>query len=901
MADIQDYKNIDLEISTEGDGYSIKVRSHQGADNAPFPSPLEDDEIKEFLSKVRKARLRAREINIPNGQEELEEKDFKEFGQSLFDKVFTGKARDLLMGSLPRARNENVRLKLTFQDKASKLATLPWEYLWNPITDNFFCINRSTSLVRYLGIPRPLDPLEVEEQVKILIVTANPRGDLDVDSEIDSIKKALKPLEKQGRILCEILKEVNWQNFRRELVKGYHIFHFIGHGNLDSETEEGALWLKDGPANQRDLGNLLSNAPNSRLVILNNCNDALGSESDVFSGVAQQIIKANVPAVVAMQFAITDNAAIKFADEFYYTLADSGNVENALVMARVTLAETRSIDEGIGIAEWGTPVLFLRSNNTTIFTVPEPLPPESNGDENTLKFANRTNEIKKLTNTFKFAEHTNEQVTFIDSNSNEQKIPIKDNSDAVANYLLFVSGPPHIGKSFLIEKLLTELKNDNAQPKMEIKKEQATENDARAVWYGFFPNSIKHLGLANKNAWKNVSNVISNKPTLCILDNAELLDEEEVLKLRQFLDKVIFQGKNSKPNLGFLVVSRHAKQQDSWKSQPEQGKKGKKDKIALTPFKTMELTPFEKIDDVEDMLKKNELDDKLENGLLLSKYLYSISEGLPALLKCCIDWYKNENNQPWQIAGLEESNVFGDYVEQHILSNKNLYPKPEFDDPVKNTHATQLIKDILLELIPFRLLHRAWFDEALRQVEHKYSYYKDRLNKLSWNENQLFEAIKNSYLIKQTDNEESFTIHKPIRRILFRYHFTQEEQLEAHTKAANCYEKVFPQLQNRLGIGFVIEIESFWHNIERFRLSQENPTWDGILDEKSLFEFLGEWKEKIIEKYKASYEAEGKNENNITSSLRANIENKNDSEIMQSLNALSNSLGSKIISEIHSS
>ena len=371
---MSEHKNIELEISSEGSGYLLKVRSQQGEARAQFNSPFEDKKIKAFLDKVRKARLSTRERRKTTGQEKLKEEDFEKFGKRLFKKVFKEGARDLLMRSLPDNRDEKVRLRMNFQEKASKLAGLPWEYLWNPTEDDFFCIFKSTSLVRYLEIPKSRPPLEVKDQLRILVAIANPHGDLDVSTEVNSIQQALEPLKERGSIFYETLKKTAWSNLKEELDKGnYHILHFVGHGTFDAKKEEGSLLLEDGPVKHKDLRRFIGNISSLRLAILNSCNGAKSSESNLFWGLAQQLVMANIPAIIAMQFAITDKAAIKFSHEFYKIFIHHRNIEHAFIMARVALAETKSGDEEIEIAEWGTPVLFLRSDSTNIFGSLSPL------------------------------------------------------------------------------------------------------------------------------------------------------------------------------------------------------------------------------------------------------------------------------------------------------------------------------------------------------------------------------------------------------------------------------------------------------------------------------------------------------------------------------------------------
>jgi hypothetical protein len=65
--------------------------------------------------------------------------------------------------------------------------------------------------------------------------------------------------------------------------------------------------------------------------------------------------------MIAMQFEITDQAAIAFASGFYAALADGYPVDAALAQARKAIHAA-----GHGL-EWGTPVLYLRSRDGVVF------------------------------------------------------------------------------------------------------------------------------------------------------------------------------------------------------------------------------------------------------------------------------------------------------------------------------------------------------------------------------------------------------------------------------------------------------------------------------------------------------------------------------------------------------
>src|SRR5204862_3225194 len=70
----------------------------------------------------------------------------------------------------------------------------------------------------------------------------------------------------------------------------------------------------------------------------------------------------DIPAVVAMQFEISDAAAIVFASGFYQSIASGAPVDASLAAARLLILAERSDD-----IEWGTPVLFMRVPDGRIF------------------------------------------------------------------------------------------------------------------------------------------------------------------------------------------------------------------------------------------------------------------------------------------------------------------------------------------------------------------------------------------------------------------------------------------------------------------------------------------------------------------------------------------------------
>jgi hypothetical protein len=190
---------------------------------------------------------------------------------------------------------------------------------------------------------------------------------LDVAAEWDRLNSSLHDLIDRGLVSLTKLPDATLASLQRPLrLSQYNIFHFIGHGGFDEQSQDGALVLEDAKGrghlvSGQDLGIMVSGHRALRLVILNACEGARSSTSDPFAGVAQALIQQAIPAVIAMQFEITDDAAITFAHEFYGALADGYPVD-------ATLAESRRAIFAQGNEfEWATPVLYMRSPNGQLF------------------------------------------------------------------------------------------------------------------------------------------------------------------------------------------------------------------------------------------------------------------------------------------------------------------------------------------------------------------------------------------------------------------------------------------------------------------------------------------------------------------------------------------------------
>jgi hypothetical protein len=363
------YVDFDLEITEESTprSYSVAARSPEGETQGRMRFPFDEWELRDKLKDVENALLRSagkrRRIGAP------EEQAVQSFGRALFEALLAGEVGAHYRMSLREARRQNKGLRLKLHVRPPELSALPWEFVYDPQHD-YLCLSSMTPLVRYPDVPQPIERLTVTPPLRILGMVASPRGlpQLDVGHEKRLMEEAIKDLRSQGVVELTWLEGQSWRDLQRAMRYGpWHVFHFIGHGGFDPETEEGATALADEQGRKHLLGatalaRLLDDHYSLRLVFLNSCEGARGSPRDAFSSVAANLIRCGIPAVVAMQYEITDRAAIEFSRDFYEAVADGLPVDAAVAEARTAISMANDL-------EWGTPVLYMRSSEGQIFDI----------------------------------------------------------------------------------------------------------------------------------------------------------------------------------------------------------------------------------------------------------------------------------------------------------------------------------------------------------------------------------------------------------------------------------------------------------------------------------------------------------------------------------------------------
>ncbi len=301
------------------------------------------------------------------------EADAEELGGALAGALLAGEVGSAYDRARTAAYDRERGLRLTLSLAAAPaLLSVPWELMYR--RPRFLANQRRTPFVRHLDVPVGAEPPAIVGPVRVLGVIASPDDctPLDVAAERHRVEQAVAPVVEAGRAVLDWLDPATPRRLREALRDGtYHVLHFVGHSDF-TDAGQGVLYLEDGSGghallDDTALANLLADQSTLRLVVLNSCEGARTTLTDPFAGVATTLVQLGVPAVVAMQFEISDAAAILFAEELYTNLIGRQSpIDVAVAEAR------KAIFIEQGTIEWATPVLFMADPDAELFRFAEP-------------------------------------------------------------------------------------------------------------------------------------------------------------------------------------------------------------------------------------------------------------------------------------------------------------------------------------------------------------------------------------------------------------------------------------------------------------------------------------------------------------------------------------------------
>lgn len=362
------YPDFSITIYKQGENYKVRVTS------SPF-GPLSEVSTDSFdlnfcLESIGEG-FRSPSLSSSVNNSKNNELKPLQIGKNLYDSFFIKQVHEEFQKSISRAKeNCEGRLRIFLNlTEAPELVNLPWEYLNR---DGFFySLNKKFPIIRTLNTQQIQKKILVDSSLNVLVVVSMPKdvSQLNSSKEVELINKSFSDLKKYNKVKIDLLENATFDSLQDKLRdKVYHVIHYIGHSDFDEKSANSYISLENESGINKNIKSnllkfLLSNESSIRLVILNSCEGSKASEVNPFSGTAQVLLKAGIPAVIAMQYKISDTAAIKFSKIFYDALVDGYSVDSAITEARVSLCNLNKK------SEWGTPTLYMGAQNSVLFEV----------------------------------------------------------------------------------------------------------------------------------------------------------------------------------------------------------------------------------------------------------------------------------------------------------------------------------------------------------------------------------------------------------------------------------------------------------------------------------------------------------------------------------------------------
>ena len=277
--------------------------------------------------------------------------DLDEVGRSLWRAVFSADGANLA-AALPRINPQTGGRRITFNLTAAPgLAQHSWECLQRPGRPPMGIDVKST-IIRLIDHDEydPADLKVPQPPLRLLIVAADSeqRDDFDFATEVARLG------DTANIDIPDPLVDATFETLFKALRdQRPHILHFIGHGSARGIELAGSgsrTELLDASALATLVGN---NLQTLRLVFLNSCRGAEETNQSSFTSAASQMIELGLPAAVAMQYPISNEAAIELSEIFYSYVAMGDEIDAAITQARSYL-------HGRGHPEWVAPALYTR-------------------------------------------------------------------------------------------------------------------------------------------------------------------------------------------------------------------------------------------------------------------------------------------------------------------------------------------------------------------------------------------------------------------------------------------------------------------------------------------------------------------------------------------------------------
>ena len=428
----------------------------------------------------------------------------------------------------------------------------------------------------------------------------------------------------------------------------------------------------------------------------------------------------------------------------------------------------------------------------------------------TLKSSSHVKPLDYVPSRPRSTKHNYGSSSFIDRQAELDMLTQALSDDSGPHFWLVVA-PPRLGKTWFLSQLSTEIEAKPSRwvPNKVDLREQPPDVRVDAGTLLAYLLRLEPPVKIEAETLRGIAHTISRngRSYLCMLDSAELLGEETAETLRWCFSRLyalIETEGNVHGRIALVVASR-------WDDEKWRG-------VFPAPrFTTLSLTEFT-IDAVQDALRPlasqighTPSSSELRQNAVL---VHRLTEGLPALLGPSL---KRISAAEWPgMERLEGQEIFEDlaepYIRESLLVQDSLFERSE----ARATEEVRALEQAFRILARYRLFTQS----HLRYHLESDPGFKSVIDYAKWSQEDLWNAISGASLLKRPLGEPWQEINAAIRRLLYRYYYTSDEQRAiAHREARNFVEIWTDRQAGREQV--IGLVECLWHEAEMLRLTRQ--------------------------------------------------------------------------------
>ncbi len=281
----------------------------------------------------------------------LADGEFTRVGQALYDTIFPeGDVREALAEALAvsQAERRALLVQLRFDAASPLLPRYPWELVYDG--RSFLVADGTVALARSLDCAEAPAPVTVEGRLRVLLASPRPADLDDAPAYGESpALRALEELRKRGLLHVDVLSPPTYAALGEALSHtAYHVVHFDGVAAFrpdDGEVAPAHLIFEDelatsSPVSAETLHNALFLSKAGLAVLTPPPGD--GGVPPALAALAPALVRAGMPAVAAVQHALTAEQIERYTYQLYHSVAGLSPLGTAVAQARGQLLPAAS-------------------------------------------------------------------------------------------------------------------------------------------------------------------------------------------------------------------------------------------------------------------------------------------------------------------------------------------------------------------------------------------------------------------------------------------------------------------------------------------------------------------------------------------------------------------------------